>query len=126
MYIHDSTIAKANASLAEDIKGKCPLGRPWNALHRSIFSNCFLDDSVLPEGYIEWVPSEPRVGVNTTMAEYKNKGPGWDARARAKSNVSIVMDKKAYRPYNSIEKVFQWPGTGKAGNTRWVDQRAES
>lgn len=123
VYIHDSDVKKANASLA--ITGKCALGRPWNALHRSIFANCSLDDSIQPNGYIEWSASDPRVNANTTMAEYKDFGPGWNETARVASKVSIVMDSKQYEPYSTPEKVFQYPFSGKFGNTDWIDRSSE-
>lgn len=123
VYIHDSKVQKANSSLA--ITGKCALGRPWNALHRSIFANTYLDDSVEPGGYIEWSASEPRVNANTTMAEFKTHGPGFNATGRAESKVSIVMDKKQYEPYSTVDKVFQFPFTGEGGNTKWIDRDPE-
>jgi hypothetical protein len=116
-------VKKANSSL--EITGKCPLGRPWNALHRSIFANCNLDDSIKPSGYIVWGTIDPRLGANTTMAEYKDYGPGWNATGRALGNVTIVMDDKQYEPYSTTEKVFQYPFNGTFGNTRWIDTKPE-
>lgn len=62
VYIHDSVVQKANSSLS--IAGKCALGRPWNALHRSIFENTYLDDSIRPSGYIQWSATDPRVNYS--------------------------------------------------------------
>jgi pectin methylesterase-like acyl-CoA thioesterase len=59
VYIHDSDVRKANSSLA--ITHKCYLGRPWNALHRSIFSHSYLDDSINPAGYVQWSTNDPRI-----------------------------------------------------------------
>lgn len=59
VYIHDSVVQKANSSL--EIAGQCALGRPWNAQHRSIFANNYLDDSILPGGYVQWQAADPRV-----------------------------------------------------------------
>jgi hypothetical protein len=59
VYIRDSTVKKANASL--DITNECYLGRPWNAQHRSIFAYSYLDDSINPSGYVQWNPNDPRV-----------------------------------------------------------------
>lgn len=63
VYIHDSVVQKANASL--EIARHCALGRPWNAQHRSIFANSYLDDSIRPSGYIEWGASDPRINHST-------------------------------------------------------------
>lgn len=123
MYIHDSQVKKANASLA--ITGQCALGRPWNALHRSIFANSYFDDSIQPNGYIEWSKTDPRVVANTTMAVYKNYGPGWNATALAANNITIVMTDKQYAPYSSVDKVFQFPKTGTLGNVEWIDKDPE-
>jgi pectin methylesterase-like acyl-CoA thioesterase len=59
VYIDHSVVRKANSSL--EIEGECALGRPWNALHRSIFANTYLDDSIRPSGYIEWGTTDTRV-----------------------------------------------------------------
>jgi hypothetical protein len=59
------------------------------------------------------------------MAEYKDYGPGWNETARLASNVSIVMDRKQYEPYSTLEKVFQYPFSGKLGNTAWIDRNPE-
>ncbi|OAK94171.1 pectin methylesterase [Phaeosphaeriaceae sp. SRC1lsM3a] len=123
VYIHDSNVKRANTSL--EITGKCPLGRPWNALHRSIFANCDLDDSIKPSGYIAWGTTDPRLGANTTMAEYKDYGPGWNATGRAVGNITIVMNDKQYEPYSTPHKVFQYPSNGTFGNTRWIDTRPD-
>jgi pectin methylesterase-like acyl-CoA thioesterase len=62
VYIHDSHVAKENSTL--NITGECALGRPWNAQHRSIFANNYLDDSIRPSGYIQWSASDPRVNFS--------------------------------------------------------------
>jgi pectin methylesterase-like acyl-CoA thioesterase len=121
VYIHDSSVAKANSSLS--ITHKCALGRPWNAQHRSIFANCDLDDSIQPNGYIIWSTSAPNFNFNTTMAEYRDYGPGWNLTARIESNVTIVMNNTQYAPYSTLDRVFQYPFNGKSGNTAWVDKR---
>ena len=123
MYIHGSEVRAANASIAPSLVGRCALGRPWNALHRSIFVNTYEDASVRPSGYIIWSTSDPRVNYNTTMAEYKDFGPGFNITGRsAASNVTIEMTKKQYQPYSSLAKVFQFPFNGTFGNTAWIDQ----
>jgi hypothetical protein len=123
VYIHDSDVKKANSSLA--ITGQCALGRPWNAQHRSIFANCNLDDSIRPSGYIAWGTTDPRLGANTTLAEYKDYGPGWNATGRAVGNVTIVLNDTQYEPYSTLEKVFQYPFDGRLGNTGWIDRNAD-
>lgn len=57
----------ANATVAGEIAGTCPLGRPWNALHRSVYLDTYLDGSVLPAAYVEWQATEPRIGNATVM-----------------------------------------------------------
>ncbi|KXS12199.1 carbohydrate esterase family 8 protein [Gonapodya prolifera JEL478] len=116
VYIVDSEVRKANATL--DIKGKCPLGRPWNAQHKSIFANTFFDDTV--SGYIKWQDSDPRINNLTFMAVYGSYGPGADEAAWAQ-NVTKVLTEKEYAPYKSVDRVFKFPFSNKAGNTRWID-----
>ncbi|KAF2226259.1 pectin lyase fold/virulence factor [Elsinoe ampelina] len=124
VYIHDSSVRKENATLS--VAKQCALGRPWNALHRSIFARCELDDSVRDSGYIIWSATDPRYGINTTMAEYKDFGPGFNLTGRLAANVTKVFDDNQYEPYSSLEKVFQYPFTGKFGNTDWIDRKPEA
>ncbi|KAK8192742.1 hypothetical protein M8818_007914 [Zalaria obscura] len=125
VYVHDSEVRKANESL--QIEGMCALGRPWNAQHRSIFANTYLDDSIRPSGYIEWSATDPRVNYNTTMAEYHDYGPGFNLTGRLQAaNITIEMTAAQYAPYSTVDKVFQYPFSGKFGNTAWIDRRPEA
>ncbi|KAF4550892.1 Pectinesterase-like protein 1 [Elsinoe fawcettii] len=124
VYIHDSDVKKENSTL--QITKQCALGRPWNAQHRSIFANSRLDDSIRDSGYIIWSATDPRIGINTTMAEYKDFGPGFNLTGRLVANVTKVFDDRQYAPYNSLEKVFQQPFSGEFGNTAWIDRRPEA
>ncbi|CAG8025864.1 unnamed protein product [Penicillium olsonii] len=122
VYIVDSNLRAANASIAPDIKGKCALGRPWNSQHRSIFANSYEDGTIDSSGYIDWVVSGVarfEKGV-TLMAEYGAFGPGFNASGRVAGGVTTVLDKKAYEPYSTPQKVFQ-NQAGVFGNTKWID-----
>ncbi|CEL08064.1 Putative Pectin methyl esterase (Eurofung) [Aspergillus calidoustus] len=124
VYIVESSVRAANTSIAPDIVGKCPLGRPWNSLHRSIFANSYEDGSIDPAGYIDWVvDGASRLTSDTFMAEYRTFGPGFNATGRASTNASIVLSPREYVPYNSPLKVFQTPD-GKPGNVDWIDWHA--
>ncbi|PNS17131.1 hypothetical protein CAC42_7185 [Sphaceloma murrayae] len=124
VYIHDSRVRKENETLS--ITGQCALGRPWNALHRSLFANCDLDDSIRPSGYIQWSATDPRLGINTTMAEYKDFGPGFNRTGRLIANVTKLFSDADYEPYSAPEKVFQFPFSGEPGNTAWIDTRPQA
>lgn len=124
VYIHDSNVVAANSSIAPAMVQKCALGRPWNALQRSIFANTYLDASIKPTGYIEWSASEPRVNNSTFMAEYKTYGPGWNQTGRVEGKVTRVLTEKEWKPYSSPAKVFQFFKSGKSGNDVWVDYKA--
>ncbi|KAL3432823.1 pectin lyase fold/virulence factor [Aspergillus tetrazonus] len=124
VYIVDSSVRAANASIAPEIVGACPLGRPWNELHRSIFVRSYEDASIDPEGYIDWVvDGVSRLSNKTFMAEYRTFGPGFNASGRASTNASIVLSAKEYAPYDSIAKVFLTPD-GKPNNIGWIDWHA--
>ncbi|KAI2786577.1 hypothetical protein POX_g08964 [Penicillium oxalicum] len=104
VYIVDSTVRAANASIAPSIVGACALGRPWNSLQRSIFANSYEDGSIQPNGYIDWIISgvgRYEKGV-TFMAEYHNHGPGFNQTGRMDSGF------------------FQNP-EGKFGDVSWID-----
>lgn len=60
--------------------------------------------------------------TDTSMAEYRDFGPGYDAAGRvAASNVSIRLTKEQYAPFASVSEVFQFPSGG-FGNTAWIDR----
>ncbi|KAL4778241.1 pectin lyase fold/virulence factor [Aspergillus varians] len=124
VYIVESSVKAANASVAPDIVGSCPLGRPWNSLHRSIFANSYEDDSIASSGYIDWVvDGQSRLTNETFMAEYRTFGPGFNATGRASTNASIVLSPGEYAPYDSPWKVFQ-TADGKPANIDWIDWHA--
>ncbi|KAI1339285.1 pectin methylesterase family protein [Xylariaceae sp. FL0016] len=121
VYIDKSQILAANSSIAPAIVDKCSLGRPWNALHRSLFMNTHFDPSILPAGYTEW-SGQPNgnIGVNTTMAVYDVDGPGYDAAEEDASNVTIVFGEAEARPYLKPTDVFMTPDGGHS-NVAWID-----
>ncbi|KAI1877322.1 hypothetical protein JX265_003330 [Neoarthrinium moseri] len=120
VYISSSRVIAANESIATTIQGKCPLGRPWNALHRSIFLDTYLDASILPAGYIKWGETDTRFSNATFMAVYEDNGPGYNEAAMAASNISIILDAQGIKPYNSPSQVFLQPN-GIPYNVGWID-----
>ncbi|KAF2673339.1 pectin lyase-like protein [Microthyrium microscopicum] len=123
VYIHESKVVKASTSLS--IRGKCSLGRPWNSMHRSIFSKTEMDDSIRSAGYTTWSSSETRVHSETMMAEYSNTGPGFNAAGRREGKISHVLSDSEFAGYSSPAKVFQSPD-GKFGNVEWIDTKPEA
>jgi hypothetical protein len=119
-YVSTSRVIAANDTIAATIEGKCALGRPWNALHRSIFIDSYLDKSILPAGYIIWSATDPRFANTTLMAVYDDNGPGFNETAIAASNVSVVLDAHTVKPYSSPREVFIGPD-GEEGNVGWID-----
>ncbi|KAF2085050.1 carbohydrate esterase family 8 protein [Saccharata proteae CBS 121410] len=120
VYIHDSLVHPANSSLM--ITGDCALGRPWNAQHRSIFANCYLDDSIQSSGYILWSSSDTHLNYNTTMAEFRDYGPGFNYTGRLAANITKLLTWEEYEPYSTVEQVFQYPFSGQEGNVAWIDR----
>ncbi|CAJ2503411.1 Uu.00g108050.m01.CDS01 [Anthostomella pinea] len=123
VYVASSRVIAANDTIAAEIAGQCALGRPWNAQHRSIFLNTYLDASIKPEGYIEWGDTDPRYGNTTFMAVYDDNGPGYDVEAMKAGNVTIVLDSEVVEPYRSPAGVFITP-EGATGNVLWIDGEA--
>ncbi|KAF2432827.1 pectin methylesterase [Tothia fuscella] len=116
VYVHDSQVKKAGSVKS----GGCALGRPWNALHRSIFAKTHLDDSIRTEGYIKWSGNDGHISGKTFMAEYANTGPGFNKAGRSKGPGKVLSDAE-YEPYSTMEKVFQFMN-GTYGNVRWIDR----
>ncbi|SPQ25310.1 dd16024d-0668-46ce-899d-fb45c2a6de43 [Thermothielavioides terrestris] len=107
IYIDASQAIAANASVAPQLAGRCALGRPWNALHRSVFMRSFLDPSVRPDGYVVWQAGDPRVNASTFMATWHAYGPGYNATAERASNVTRVLSDREVAPYRRPVDVFQ-------------------
>ncbi|KAI0124691.1 pectinesterase [Xylariales sp. AK1849] len=124
VYIADSQVLAANSSIAPVIVDRCSLGRPWNALHRSLFMNTYFDPSILPAGYTAWSgATNGNMGINTTMAVYDVYGPGYDAKAEEASNITIVFDEKEAEPYLQPIDVFMTEN-GIQPDVAWIDQAA--
>lgn len=120
-YISDSRVLAANDTVAQADRETCSLGRPWNELHRSLFTRTFFDESILPEGYTWWGDEPPlNEGANTTMAVYKNHGPGNDVEAQRGSGVTRVWGCKDAKGYLTPEDVFMTP-EGHQPNVEWID-----
>lgn len=123
-YISDSTVAAANSSIAASIVGKCSLGRPWNAQHRSVYLNTEMDASIKPQGYTTWSGLPYTSGSNynnyTIMAEYKSSGPGFNLSARLAGNITQEFTASQARAYRTPKDVFMTP-TGAQPNIAWID-----
>ncbi|CRG91316.1 hypothetical protein PISL3812_08364 [Talaromyces islandicus] len=126
VYIIDSDVKAANASIGSSIEGKCALGRPWNSQHRSIFSRTYEDGSIINSGYIDWIVDgvgryEPGI---TLQAEFETYGPGWNKSGRAAGGVDTVLTKSQWEDYDAPEKVFQYGyEDGRFGNVAWIDPK---
>ncbi|CED84091.1 carbohydrate esterase family 8 protein [Phaffia rhodozyma] len=55
--------------------GNVFLGRPWKAFGKTIYRNSYIGDHVNPVGWKIWNVATPNVN-QSTLAEYKNYGPG--------------------------------------------------
>lgn len=121
VYVADSQVLAANATVGAAIEDRCSLGRPWNALHRSVFADTYFDPSILPAGYTIWSgATNGNFGVNTTMAVYNVSGPGYDAGAEEASNVTVVFDDAQAAPYLLPVDVFMTEN-GTQPNIGWID-----
>jgi pectinesterase len=105
-YVSNSYINGANSSIVASFRGKCSLGRPWNAQHRSVYINTYMDSCIKPQGYTIWGTSTPNFNNYTFMAEYDSYGPGWNLTARLDANVTRVLDRAEEKPYACPRKVF--------------------
>ncbi|KAI0458073.1 pectin methylesterase family protein [Xylaria acuta] len=124
VYISNSQLLASNSSISPIIKDKCSLGRPWNALHRSLYINTYFDPSILPAGYTQWA-GQPNgnIGANTTLAVYEVYGPGYDDKAEKASNITAAFTRKEAEPYLRPVDVFMSP-EGKQPNIKWIDPSA--
>lgn len=83
-FVSNSTIQADNIIIAKTLVGKCWLGRPWNAQHRSVYINTYMDASIQGARYEKWSGSPLTDNNNnyTFMAEYASSGPGFNLTKR--------------------------------------------
>lgn len=122
-YVSNSFLGAANSSIAPSMVGKCSLGRPWNAQHRSVYLNTSMDASIIPAGYTPWTSNPLTNNFNnyTLMAEYESYGSGFNLTARLAANITRELNTTTVRPYKSPRDVFMTP-TGQQPNVAWIDQ----
>ncbi len=121
VYISDSSTAAANSTIAPELVGQCALGRPWNALMRSVFMNTYLDSSIKPQGFIVWSTTASQYNASTIEAEWKDYGPGYNLTAILASNVTQLLTDDMVEQYRTPESVFMTP-TGKQPAVDWIDE----
>ncbi|KAI8060011.1 pectin lyase fold/virulence factor [Gongronella butleri] len=112
-YFHDSQLIKspdANATL--NIVGKCALGRPWNNLSRVVFDDCYMDESIQPNGFIPWSGGAQLNNSGIYYAEFGSYGPGFNKSARESSEILGTAEEGA-NLWN-LHSVFK-------GIPKWID-----
>ncbi|PWN47469.1 pectin lyase-like protein [Violaceomyces palustris] len=114
VYMNRGSVVRADDAPANlDLTHSCALGRPWNNMSVSIMKNMYQSDIVLPQGYIIWSKSDPRIVPGlTNFAEYNSMGPGWNATARNQSIETILTQDQAN--LYTVETVF-------GGIPSWID-----
>ncbi|GMJ11553.1 QUARTET 1 [Hibiscus trionum] len=60
--------------------GKVLLGRAWGNFSRTVYSNCYLDNVIIPAGWSDW--NEPSRQKTVVFGEYQSWGTGSDTRER--------------------------------------------
>jgi len=125
VYISDSFLNAANSSIAPAMVWKCYLGRPWNAQHRSVYINTYMDASIRGQGYEKWSsnPLTDNYNKYTIMAEYKSSGPGFNLTARIAGNVTQEFTADQARLYRTPKDVFMKPD-GSQSDISWIDPAA--
>ncbi|MED6113007.1 hypothetical protein PIB30_067029 [Stylosanthes scabra] len=101
---------------------KAYLARPWKNFSRTVFLETYIDDLIVPEGYMPWQGPEGNTGMDTCFyAEYKTTGPGSDVTKRVKwlgikhlseSSISKYMPSRFFHGDDWIEitKIPYSPG----------------
>jgi pectinesterase len=92
------TNCKITASPETD---KLYLGRPWRPFAKTVFLNCDLSESILPEGWHNW--NKPDAERTSFYAEYKSTGSG--ARAAQRVAWSHQLTDEQAKDY-TLENIF--------------------
>ncbi|WP_433831238.1 pectinesterase family protein [Flavobacterium anhuiense] len=86
---------------------KVYLGRPWREYANVIFSNCFMDSHIQPEGWHNW--GKPASEKTAYFAEFKNYGPGALTDKRVKWSHFLSSEQNSKLTFDVIFKVEnQW------------------
>ncbi|RSH90517.1 hypothetical protein EHS25_001122 [Saitozyma podzolica] len=106
-YFNNSAIVAAtDPEPGVNLTYSCPLGRPWNNMSRAVYMNTYMSDIVLPQGFMQWQPTNPQFVPNLTIfVESGSYGPGWKPRQRNETLESVISPQEATTRF-SIEKVF--------------------
>lgn len=86
--------------------GSVFLGRAWGDYSRIIYSLCYMDDIITPEGWTDW--NHPSRKMTAVFGEYQCEGVGADRMGRVEWSKSLSYDEA--RPF--LDKSFingnQW------------------
>lgn len=86
---------------------KVYLGRPWREYANVIFSSCFMDSHINPEGWHNW--GKPESEKTAYYAEFKNYGPGALTNQRVKWSHLLSAEQNRKLTFDVIFKVEnQW------------------
>lgn len=83
IVIHNSRIRPDTKLFPDRFKIKSYLGRPWKAYAKTVVMETEIGDLIQPEGWKEW-EGKPEHSKTAYFAEFQNRGPGSDVRARVK------------------------------------------
>ncbi|ESQ42888.1 hypothetical protein EUTSA_v10013811mg [Eutrema salsugineum] len=86
--------------------GKVFLGRAWGNFSRTVYSNCFIDDIIIPVGWNDW--GDPDRQSKVLFGEYNCKGRGAERRGRVPWSKSFTQDE--VKPFLGREFIYgdQW------------------
>ncbi|KAG2365385.1 carbohydrate esterase family 8 protein [Suillus spraguei] len=109
-YIADSQIIRSPDANATTAIAGCYLGRPWNDLAITVYLNTYMDESVLPEGFIPWSGGSS-IPDTTFYAEFNSSGPGGSTSARVAQDHILTSEQASSF---TLEEVFD-------GIPAWID-----
>ena len=90
--------------------GSVFLGRPWGIYAKVVYTDCYMDDSILPAGWDDW--GDPAAHDTVFFAEYNTSGPGADPAERVDWSHQLTADEDAEF---SLANVFKLSTTAADG-----------
>ena len=100
------------------------LGRPWNSIHRSVFSKTYLYESIRSSGYIHHGTQRDWSSKETPTAEYKTSSPGFSDTSWRDRKIGNILTEEQFKEYSSPKVFSQTPG-GRFDNVAWIDASPE-
>lgn len=109
IVIHNSRIRPDQRLFPDRFRLKTYLGRPWKAYAKTVVMETEIGDLIQPEGWKEW-DGQPEHCKTAYYAEFQNRGPGADTRARVRWPAFHVIQRQEAQKFTVSNLLYTHGG----------------